>query len=102
MHVSLRLTQTDHAALKDHLLPGDGLEAVAVALVGRRRSRSRHALTVRSVVPIPYGECKVRTPDRITWSTLRLIPLLGDWQPSDRAARAARFRPARAGRPGLH
>ena len=57
-------------------LPGDGLEAVAVALCGRRRSRTRHALTVRSVVPIPYDECKVRTPDRITWSTQRLIPLL--------------------------
>ena len=85
MHVSLRLTQTDHAALKDHLLPGDGLEAVAVALVGRRRSRSRHALTVRSVVPIPYGECKVRTPDRITWSTQRLIPLLEEASKRDLA-----------------
>jgi hypothetical protein len=76
MRVSLRITQTDHAALKRHLLPGDGLEAVAVALCGRRRGESRHCLTVRSVVPIPYDECKVRTPDRITWSTQRLIPLL--------------------------
>src|SRR5580693_1907281 len=76
MRVSLRITQTDHAALKRHLLPGDGLEAVAVALCGRRRGESRHCLTVRSVVPIPYDECKVRTPDRITWSTQRLVPLL--------------------------
>src|SRR5262249_55204275 len=74
--VSLRLTQDDHAALMRHLLPGDGLEAVAVAICGRRRSRTRHALTVRTVVPIPYDECKLRTPDRITWSTQRLIPLL--------------------------
>jgi molybdopterin/thiamine biosynthesis adenylyltransferase len=28
------------------------------------------------VVPIPYDECKIRTPDRVTWSTERLIPLL--------------------------
>ena len=76
MHVSLRLTQRDHAALVDHLLPGDGLEAVAVALCGRRRSESRHCLTVRTVVAIPYDECKVRAPDRVTWSTRRLIPLL--------------------------
>jgi hypothetical protein len=76
MHVSLRLTQDRHAALMRHLLPGDGLEAVAVAICGRRRSRTRHALAVRNVVPIPYDECKVRTPDRITWSTQRLIPLL--------------------------
>lgn len=76
MRVKLRLTQNDHRALMHHLLPGDGLEAVAVALCGRRRSKARHCLTVRTVVPIPYEECKVRTPDRVTWSTQRLIPLL--------------------------
>jgi hypothetical protein len=76
MRIKLRLTQKDHAALVCHLLPGDGSEAVAVALCGRRRSKERHCLTVRSVVPIPYDECKVRTPDRVTWSTKRLIPLL--------------------------
>jgi hypothetical protein len=59
------------------LLPGDGLEAVAVALCGRRRREVHHCLTVRKVVPIPYGECKVRAPDRVTWSTERLLPLLG-------------------------
>jgi hypothetical protein len=76
MQVKLRLTETDRAALERHLLPGDGLEAVAVALCGRRRSEAHHCLVVRSVVPIPYDECKVRTPDRVTWSTQRLIPLL--------------------------
>ena len=76
MRVTLRLTQNDHAALKEHLLPNDGLEAMAVALCGRRKSASRHCLTIRSVVPIPYDECKLRTPDRVTWSTRRLIPLL--------------------------
>jgi ThiF family/Prokaryotic homologs of the JAB domain len=76
MRIKLRLTQSDHSALHDHLLPGDGLEAVAVALCGRRRSNSHHCLTVRKVVPIPYNECKVRAPDRVTWSTQRLIPLL--------------------------
>ena len=78
MHVTLRLTQKDHDALRSHLLPGDGLEAVAVALCGRRRSRTRHALTVQEIVPIPYDECRVRTPDRVTWSTQRLIPLLDE------------------------
>lgn len=76
MQIKLRLTQRDHAVLRSHLLPGDGLEAVAVALCGRRRSRHRHVLTVKSVVPIPYDECNVRTPDRVTWSTQRLVPLL--------------------------
>jgi molybdopterin/thiamine biosynthesis adenylyltransferase len=76
MHIKLRLTETDHAKLQHHLLPGDGLESVAVVLCGRRKSDSHHCLTIRSVVPIPYNECKVRTPDQVTWSTQRLIPLL--------------------------
>lgn len=76
MQIKLRLTKTDHAKLKAHLFPGDQLEAVAVALCGRRKSNSHHCLTVRNIVPIPYDECKVRTPDQVTWSTQRLIPLL--------------------------
>jgi len=76
MRIKLRLTQTDHRTLMAHLLPGDGLEAVAVALCGRRRSRAHHCFTVRQIVPIPYDECKVRAPDRVTWSTKRLVPLL--------------------------
>lgn len=76
MRIKLRLTQTQHRALQAHLLPGDGLEAVAVALCGRRRSHVNHCLTVFQIVPIPYEECKVRTPERVTWSTQRLVPLL--------------------------
>ncbi len=76
MRIKLRLSQKDHIALREHLLPGDGLEAVAVALCGRCRSQSNHCLTVCSIVPIPYDECKERTPDRVTWSTQRLVPLL--------------------------
>ncbi len=76
MRIKLRLTQTDHRMLMEHLLPGDSMEAVAVALCGRRRSEAHHCLTVRRVVPIPYDECKVRAPDRVTWSTQRLVPLL--------------------------
>jgi|CXWJ01.1.fsa_nt_gi hypothetical protein len=76
MRVSVRLSQAHHEQLRAHLLPGDGLEAVAVALCGRRRSRERHVLTVQTIEPIPYDECKVRTPTRVTWSTNRLKPLL--------------------------
>lgn len=83
MNVKLRLSQRDHELLRRHLLPGDGLEAVAVALCGRRRSRSTHCLTVRSVTPIPYDECKERKADRVTWSTKRLIPLLEEAEKRD-------------------
>jgi hypothetical protein len=76
MKVKLRLTETAHRELKRHLFPGDGLEAMAVALCGRRRSKDIHCLTVRTLVPIPYAECKVRTAVRVNWSTERLVPLL--------------------------
>src|SRR5262245_34957834 len=76
MEVVLRLTGKQHAQLKAHLFPGDGKEAVAIALCGRRAGRSRHCLTIRTIVPIPYDQCSVRTPDRITWSTQSLRPLI--------------------------
>lgn len=76
MEVVFRLTGKQHAQLKAHLFPGDGREAVAVALCGCRAGRSRHCLTVHTIVPIPYNQCQVRTPDRITWSTQSLRPLI--------------------------
>ncbi|MGC2966214.1 HesA/MoeB/ThiF family protein [Paraburkholderia aspalathi] len=33
-------------------------------------------MTIQSLVPIPYDECKVRERDRVTWSSQRLVPLL--------------------------
>ncbi|MER8860637.1 ThiF family adenylyltransferase [Mesorhizobium sp. M0757] len=74
--IKLRMTGCQQQALKAHLLPGDGLEAVAVALCGRRRGDAVHAVSVLEILPIPYDECSVRRPDRVTWSTRRMIPLL--------------------------
>lgn len=76
MNVRLRMSETDCKALRTHLFPGDGLESVAIALCGRRRHKVDHVLTVQQLVLIPYAECKVRTKDRVTWSTGRLVPLL--------------------------
>ena len=73
---TLSLTQGQHAELLAHLFPGDGLEAVAVALCGHRRGSDRHRLLVRRVVPVPYEACPVRTPERVTWKTDVLPPLL--------------------------
>lgn len=78
MRVTLRMTQTDHGVLQRHLFPGDGKEAVAIALCGRRRSLTRPGLMVHRIVPIPHNECSVRRPDLVTWPTDRLVPLLAD------------------------
>jgi len=64
----MRMTEAQHRSLCTHLFPGDGLEAVALVLCGRRLAHERHALVVREVVPIPYQLCD-RRPDRVTWPT---------------------------------
>lgn len=76
MKTILRLTGSQHMWLKSHLFPGDGNEAVALALCGRRAGESAHILTVRKIFPVPYEECSVRTPVRVTWSTRVMLPLL--------------------------
>jgi hypothetical protein len=77
MNVTLRMTEAHHRELQDHLFPGDGKEAVALLVCGRRNGEELQALTVQRVVPVPYDECSVREPDRVVWSTNiidRLIP----------------------------
>lgn len=69
MIATVRMTREQHSQLMSHLFPGDGCEAVALLLCGRRESESRPALVVRKVVPVPYASCSVRTPDRVQWST---------------------------------
>jgi hypothetical protein len=75
MKYHLRLTEAQHLTLLQHLYPGDGLEATAFILCGRRAGDERHILLGREVRPVPDSHCRVREVDRVTWSTLDL-PLL--------------------------
>ncbi|MBN8853702.1 MAG: hypothetical protein BGO55_11740 [Sphingobacteriales bacterium 50-39] len=75
MTYELRFPGKFHEQLRQHLFPGDGLEAVAVVLCGRHEGEGCSILLAHQVVLIPYEECD-RTPDRITWSTKRVLPLL--------------------------
>src|SRR5262245_23597674 len=81
MKYSIRLTGSQHSQLKAHLFPGDGKEAVALALCGRLETDNRRILTVREIHTVPYKECFERAPDRVRWSTEAVPNLL------DRAAR---------------
>ncbi len=73
---TLSLTRRQHAELAAHLFPADGCEAVAIALCGHRRGTGLHRLLVHRVAPVPYGVCSERKPDRVTWRTDMLPPLL--------------------------
>lgn len=76
--VTLTLTAGQHAELRAHLFPGDGLEAVGLLLCGRHATRDGHRLIVHRIVKVPYDLCSLRTPDRVTWSTEQLPSLLAE------------------------
>jgi hypothetical protein len=76
MGVSLRLTGAQYEELRSHLFPGDGLEAVALLVCGRRAGDEKQVLTTCRVVPVPYDECSVRQQDKVVWSTAVLDRLL--------------------------
>lgn len=66
--VTLALSGDQHEHLRNFLFPGDGKEAVAVLLCGRRDGERRHRLVVREIHDIPYDQCKKRTTTLVTWS----------------------------------
>ncbi len=74
--ISLTLTAEQHTQFQTHLFPGDGKEAVAIALCGRCMGSEEHRVIVHKIYPIPYQQCSVRSCERITWSTESLAPLL--------------------------
>lgn len=73
---AVRLTQAQQRVLHAHLFPGDGLEAVALLICGRRTGEHTHVFTVQDVVPIPYSECPLRLADCVTWNTDTLDAVL--------------------------
>jgi hypothetical protein len=78
MAVNLTITEEQRRQLAEHLFPEDGCEAVAIVLCGRAASPYGYRLVARKVVPVPYDQCSVRKPDRVTWSTDILLPLLSE------------------------
>lgn len=74
--LTLTLTGDQHRQLRAHLYPGDGLEAVAILLCGRRAGARRHRLLARELCPIAHGVCSERTRDRVTWPPEAMEELL--------------------------
>lgn len=66
MSYTLKISGIHSETLRDHLFPGDGLEAVAFALCGRNRNEDGQILTVHKIVLVPYQLCD-RTPVSVTW-----------------------------------
>lgn len=76
MKYSLRIAGKHYEELKQHLFPGDGKEAVAIAICGRSQFNNSDRLLVHEIIKIPHDSCSVRSSDQITWPTQLLIPAL--------------------------
>jgi hypothetical protein len=63
----VRLSGDQYQELRTHLFPGDGCEAVALALCGRLESAATQALCVHKLALIPHQRCHERTPLRVSW-----------------------------------
>lgn len=78
-NTKLRISERDYALLKSHLFPGDGLEAVAVALCGTSKlsiDEVEHTVvTVNKVHLIEHEICN-RGQEYVSWNTESIIPLL--------------------------
>ncbi|MDP9316780.1 MAG: ThiF family adenylyltransferase [Chloroflexota bacterium] len=74
--VTLSLTVEQHERIMRHLFPGDGKEAVAIVLCGRRAGDRRHRLMVREIQKVPYDVCSDRTATRVTWPPEVIEPML--------------------------
>lgn len=120
MIFSLTITEAQHAALRAHLFPGDGKEAVALLLCGRTVRRGRTRFVVSEVHLVPHAVCD-REVDRVTWPTDMLPDMLSraarrglslfkihghagvpDFSPIDDAADSALFPSVHAWADGPH
>src|SRR5690349_10811934 len=91
---ALRLTGDQHAALHAHLFPGDGMEAVAVALCGRRESPGASILAVHKIVNNPSADSR-RHEYRITWPILIARDLIDKAARKEMAIRKIHSHPGR-------
>lgn len=74
--LTVAISGKHYTELRQHLFPGDGKEAVAIALCGRSSNSRRDSLLVRELVIVPHEKCRVRTPGLVSWPTDFAIPLL--------------------------
>lgn len=74
--VSLWMTKRQADVLQQHLFPGDGKEAAAVALCGRAMADGHTKLSIHHIECIPHAECHVREYGSLVWPTDRIVPLL--------------------------
>ncbi|WP_139705082.1 ThiF family adenylyltransferase [Aeromonas hydrophila] len=60
----LALSEAHHTQLREHLFPGDGLEAAAIMLCAQSAT---HRYVVNQILLVDHADCRVRSPVHISW-----------------------------------
>jgi hypothetical protein len=76
--IVLRLTAGQHTQLHQHLFPGDGKEAVALALCGTHRGARRTVLCVHSIKAVTNELCLERSAVQVTWPMEPFVPFFAE------------------------
>lgn len=66
--IHLKMTEQQHSSLKNHLFPGDSLEAVSLASCGRLCHEDREFFYVHEIFHIDHSLCE-RKADFVSWPT---------------------------------
>jgi hypothetical protein len=84
MQYNFKISEIHANQLTNHLYPGDGLEAVAIVICGRRSTKELETFLVHKTILIPYADC-TREADFINWSTSLLLDELPEIVKKDQA-----------------
>jgi len=57
--VKLAISEAHHTKLREHLFPGDGLEAAAIVLCAQSAA---HRYVVNQILLVDHADCSVRSP----------------------------------------
>ena len=74
----IKISGKAYSELKQHLYPGDKIEAVSIALCGRNSVNDEEFLLVHKIINIPYEECSIREDDLVVWSTKSIEEHMSD------------------------
>ena len=68
MICDLSISDYHYDKIKAHLFPGDGKEAVALALCGKYICQDKIRLLVNDIFLVPYAECTQRSAGKVVWN----------------------------------
>lgn len=76
MKCKLRIAGVHYEIMQKHLYPGDGKEAIAIALCGRLKKENEIIFLIHKIFPIPYEDCTERDELFLDWKTDKIQPIL--------------------------